>query len=500
MSAAKITLFADMNGTSIKKLAKLTATKLDANKVTFTIKDKATNAVIALPTGTPIFTMTCTEAQYNEADSTSKIFFTNKTATDQTLNAYYYTREIRAEYAGALTLSINGGAGVNYPNFEKAFGACQSDKDNQIKLNENINTDKFVLPTNLGTNGSLTITGGDAQKTITLTGITSLSPKYTFKFDNINIVSVDKSGNAVKSFSITGAKDRCVTLTDYTSTPLTNVTVSGDANLFLNGDGTYGTLTGSSSSRLDNNGGETIADTVTGFGFVGGVANAILTINKNINCGKTEGAFTIKLANANTNATMKNVEVGKYGVETVTTLILTEENRKISKATINSISGETKLNVKVVDEDGIEIPFDAGSTILYVGGNEDISGMVNIVNKTNDLKELEAVKYGKEIRGEVPGAVKLYVNDTFKNTFTSFEKLFEEITALAKTDTKNQNNYRVEIFTDISTKTFNLPNNGASFTVKSAEGNIYGLELRGVTIAPKSYPVSFDHVDVTVVK
>ena len=51
-----------------------------------------------------------------------------------------------------------------------------------------------------------------------------------------------------------------------------------------------------------------------------------------------------------------------------------------------------------------------------------------------------------------------------------------------------------------ASKVFTLPTYGASFTVKSEDGEKNSLTLIDATISYKNYPVHFDNVDLSVVK
>ena len=96
--------------------------------------------------------------------------------------------------------------------------------------------------------------------------------------------------------------------------------------------------------------------------------------------------------------------------------------------------------------------------------------------------------------------IELYVEGEMVSTFTSFEKLFQHITTLANSDRTNQNDYVVVLCDSVTSKVFTLPTYGASFTVKSEDGEQNSLTLIGATISYKNYPVHFDNVDLSVVK
>ncbi|MCR4780262.1 MAG: bacterial Ig-like domain-containing protein [Ruminiclostridium sp.] len=120
-------------------------------------------------------------------DLETKITITN-TANGKPLSAVQYKKDVRAEYLDALTL-----VGVkNFSSFDKAFEAMTDPAGSYtLRLNEDIALSKVTFPKAVD---SLTIDGNG--KTLTLNGVTTLSPKFGFSLKNINIKSFTRTGAA----------------------------------------------------------------------------------------------------------------------------------------------------------------------------------------------------------------------------------------------------------------------------------------------------------------
>ncbi len=128
----------------------------------------------ALPGGTTIL--------YAPKDITENITITNVTEDGKKLDPFYYkkTKEIKAEYAGAITVD-NGTEEKNFPNIDLALEwVTDSSKDYTITFNEeNVTIDNLVLPK---TAKSCTIKGDN----ITLGNKTLNIPVYTTIIADLN--------------------------------------------------------------------------------------------------------------------------------------------------------------------------------------------------------------------------------------------------------------------------------------------------------------------------
>ena len=173
----------------------------------------------------------------------NKITITN-TANGNTLSAVQYSKDVRAEYLDALTV-----VGLkNFSSFEKAFEAMTDTTANYtVRLNEDTSLAKLTLPKQIG---SLTIDGNN--KTLTLTGVTSIAPKYGLTLKDINITAVNAKGAAAalainvttgnaaidglnfngKTLTIKGGKDNVLTLGEcseiYSMTGFAKVNITDD--------------------------------------------------------------------------------------------------------------------------------------------------------------------------------------------------------------------------------------------------------------------------------
>ncbi len=498
-AATITTLGKDSSGSAVTLLAdgakfpNLTVTNIvNHAAITVKAKDAPDGEAIALASGTKIFTMNCTQAAFDEKNyggKTGLISISNKTAANSTgnaLSAFYYNKEIRAEYADALTLKVGSAEPQSWPSFEQAFARTEKDKTNIITVKADIDATKFILPSNLGS-GSLVIRGASGQKKITIHNIISIAPAYEFEMKNIALSSIDNNGSPVKSLTINSGKN--ILLSDVFTSPAASVNMSGNAVLTITGstDMVFNTLKGATKSGLiaADGSGNITADVINGFGTVT-TGLPIYVVNRLDKISSVEGSGTIILTKPSTIAAITNINDSL-------SICLAQENGIVSKLTVTNISEGSLLEIYT---DGT---FISGTKVMYMGSNTDISGRVSIRTKDPNGRNLIPVAYKKEIRAEIPDVIGITVNGETAGSFTSFEKLFDYIATVSKNDRTNQNIYTVTIDADIETNVFTLPKYGAGFTVKSTAGNKYKLTLRGVTISPKAYRVGFENVDISFV-
>ncbi|MBO6231438.1 MAG: bacterial Ig-like domain-containing protein [Ruminiclostridium sp.] len=492
-NGAKIVLIDD--AAAGMKLPTLNVTNIaDSAVAEITVKSTPDGGAIALPSGTQLFTLRCGEAKFNS----SQITIVNETSlTDgKPLTAYLYGTTLKAEYSDALTLSYDNFTD-NFPNFELAFKAAKQGASNMITMNEDIDAQTFVLPTNLGNNAILNIVGGG--HTLTLHNLTALAPRYEFTLTNVVLVPLDRNGTAqVTAFAFNGTKTLMLNNVKVSESVTVNASINAGGKLVLwNNDMKIGSLTGTATSTLETADGTVTADRVTTFGKVS--LKAPLEVNvtmTGVNVLETSGEDAQLILPEKSAATVTTLGSEANGANIV--LIDDEaDGIKLPTFTVTNAANTAKITVK--DAGGNEIPLPSGTKILNTGSAADISAKISILNKDSNNGDLTAVTYGREIRAEVPDAVWLVLGgETTK--YTSFEKLFEYINTVSRTDRTNQNEYVVTIYSNLETKTFTLPTYGAKFTVKSADGKNYDLVLKGVTISPKNYPVNFENVNVSVVR
>ncbi|MGN0608594.1 MAG: hypothetical protein ACI4J6_05275, partial [Oscillospiraceae bacterium] len=170
--------------------------KVTVNDVTESLTVNVVNAngeTVTLASGTTILYTA------GKTDYTGKVTIANKTSTGLDLTAFLYTKEIKAEYAGAVTL-YDGTEYKAYPNVTLPLAAMKDvTKDYVLILNEDISAAKITLPTKAN---SLTIKSANAYdvKTLSLTGVTSLSARIPLTLENVRIEST-------RSFSLSASKD-----------------------------------------------------------------------------------------------------------------------------------------------------------------------------------------------------------------------------------------------------------------------------------------------------
>ena len=150
---------------------------------------------------------------------TDKITITNKTANGLDLDPFIYGKEIRAEYADAITLS--GGGNGNYPNLEKTFEAItDATKDYVITLNSDISAAKLAVPK---TANSVTIRSNGECRTINLLNVSSVTSATELILENVRIEST-------KPYALTASKS--LTLENFVSESVKSV--KGGAKFSLN--------------------------------------------------------------------------------------------------------------------------------------------------------------------------------------------------------------------------------------------------------------------------
>ncbi len=312
-------MFADTNGTIAKATVKDINTALE-----IAVVDEE-GAVLTLDSGRTVLWAS------GSINYTEKITIENTTAASKTLNAFLYAKDIRAEYAGTLTLS-DGTTPTNYPNFELALKEMtDKTKDYVVTVNENTSTAKFVLPA-LAKAQSVTIKSENEAKTITLTNITSVSAKTPLKLENIKLEST-------KPYTISTTSD--LTLDRFASDSITAVRGGAKATLTL--------------------GETTPIDKVSGFGTT--KVTSEFRTGTMFTTTDLELAETANLVVSNTKApaTAKTLN-GAEG--SVITLDAGFTPIKVTGTTADSISGTIKLKAtEAIDENTVLF------TTKYAGNN-----------------------------------------------------------------------------------------------------------------------------------
>ena len=337
---------------------------------------------------------------------TDKVTVSNKTSSNQTLNAYLYGKEIKAEYGEAVTVVVDERS-KGYPNLELALKAItDKDKDYEIILNDDITVSKLTLPK---TANSIVFSGSGSLKL----NMTALAIPVNTSF------STDIIGTNSKPLAITVAAGKTLEIS------------CGTENI--------GAVRGANTSALHVNKSNTF-DSVASFGEVTVANKAVLTVKENVTAVKLLRG-TIAFPNAKSTAAITTAEDSA--------VILTDNNGTAAKVTVSGVIGT--LTVKFVDSDNKVISLQSGRSILIAGGKTDFTDKITVENASTSGKTLNAFLYGKDIRAEYAGAITLSdgtdtknypnldlavkaVNDVSKDyTFTLNENIFTSKLTLPKT-------------------------------------------------------------------
>ncbi len=312
-------MFADTNGTIAKATVKDINTALE-----IAVVDEE-GAVLTLDSGRTVLWAG------GNINFTEKITIENTTAASKTLNAFLYAKDIRAEYAGTLTLS-DGTTSTNYPNFELALKEMtDKTKDYVVTVNENTSTAKFVLPA-LAKAQSVTIKSENEAKTITLTNITAVSAKTPLTLENIKLEST-------KPYTISTTYD--LTLDRFKSDTITAVKGGAKATLTLGETTPIDKVSGFGTTKVTS-------EFRTGTTFT--TTDLELTETANLVVSNTKAPATVKTLN------------GAEG--SVITLDAGFTPIKVTGTTADSISGTIKLKAtEAIDENTVLF------TTKYAGNN-----------------------------------------------------------------------------------------------------------------------------------
>ncbi len=441
--------------------------KLYVTDVTDSLTVSVTDAngnIIALDAGTSILT-----AGSANTDFTGKIVIPNKTPDNFPLSAFVYTRDIRAEYPGAMTVN-----GTDYPNFEQAFAHLNATGDNTIVLHLDIAPPRFILPTKIE---KLRITSDGSAKTIKLSKIASLSPLFSLTLDNVNIVS-----DGVKVLTITGRKD--ISLNNCSITPIPSLRAGTGYSLTLSGNvSELGALTGTNTTDLivDT---DVTAASLTSFGNVRVADGRTLTV---------PGRVT---SVAQLNGTLKVTEPAKTNLVTITNvgsgkLILTSDNGTFSRVTITNVL--TSLTFELVDTSGNVITVPSGTPILTAGGTADFTGSIAITNTDSASHKLDAFLYRREVRAEYADILTLNGNGISRN-YPNFETAINAINDKEKS-TKANAAYTISINGDTSAARLILPTTAGSLTIQGA-GGIKTLTLTTTSALSAKYDLTIKDVKI----
>ena len=394
-----------------------TAAKVTVSDVIGTLTVKfvdSDNKVISLQSGRSIL------IAGGKTDFTDKITVENASTSGKTLNAFLYGKDIRAEYAGAITLS-DGTDTKNYPNLDLAVKAVNDvSKDYTFTLNENITVSKLTLP--------------KTAKSITFDGSSVL---------NLNMTALSIPTNTVFSVPVNGTNAK----------PLA-ITVAAGKTLDLSTALNIGAIKGSKTSVLNINNYATIGGIST-FGEVNVADKVAVSVEGNVTA-VTHFNGALWLKNPKYTANITNFGTGE--------VVLYDIGGKIAKVTVGNVDANGKLKVKITDNLFNTLDLAGGRTLLYAGGKTDFTDRITIENTSTTGKQLTAFLYGKEIRAEYAEAITLYNDEIEIGNYPNLDLAFKEIG-------NSKGDYTVTLNDGIAVSKLTLPKNADSITF-DGEGSL----------------------------
>ena len=385
-----------------------TAAKVTVSDVIGTLTVKfvdSDNKVISLQSGRSIL------IAGGKTDFTDKITVENASTSSKTLNAFLYGKDIRDEYAGAITLS-DGTDTKNYPNLDLAVKAVNDvSKDYTFTLNENITVSKLTLP--------------KTAKSITFDGSGVL---------NLNMTALTLPVNT---------KFRTV-LVGKNAKPLA-ITVAAGKTLDLSSALNIGAVKGSKTSVLNINNNATIGGIST-FGEVNVADKVAVSVEGNVTA-VTHFNGALWLKNPKYTANITNFGTGE--------VVLYDIGGKIAKVTVGNVDANGELKVKITDNLFNTLDLAGGRTLLYAGGKADFTDRITIENTSTTAKKLTAYLYGKEIRAEYAEAITLYNDEIEIGNYPNLDLAFKEIG-------NSKGEYTVTLNDGIAVSKLTLPKNADS--------------------------------------
>ena len=385
-----------------------TAAKVTVSGVIGTLTVKfvdSDNKVISLQSGRSIL------IAGGKTDFTDKITVENASTSGENLNAFLYGKDIRAEYAGAITLS-DGTDTKNYPNLDLAVKAVNDvSKDYTFTLNENIFASKLTLPK---TANSITF-DGTGSLNLNMTALT-LPVDTTFRTELV--------GKNAKPLAITVAAGKTLDLSDV-----------------LN----IGAVKGSKTSVLNINNYATIGGIST-FGEVNVADKAAVSVEGNVTA-VTHYNGALWLKNPKYTANITNFGTGE--------VVLYDIGGKIAKVTVSNVDANGELKVKITDDLFNTLDLAGGRTLLYAGGKDDFTDRITIENTSTTAKKLTAYLYGREIRAEYAEAVTVYNDEIEIGNYPNLDLAFKEIG-------NSKGKYTVMLNDGIAVSKLTLPKNADS--------------------------------------
>lgn len=392
------------------KIAKLTVSDVvDSLKVTV-LTEKADNETgknemipAVLTSGTTLLWAGSTK------DFTDNIIITNQTASGQSLEAYLYGKEIKAEYGAAVTVN-DGTKEKGYPNLDLALKSItDAGKSYTVTLNDYLTVTKLTLP--------------KTAAKITFDGAGGLNL-------NMTTLSIPTNVSFLTAVYGTNAKPLALSVAAGKILEIGGKTVN------------IGAVKGTKTSELDVNRSSTFASVAT-FGKVVIADEKTLTVKDKVTAVTTLSG-ELALPNAKSTAAITAADTAA--------LKLTDTNGAAPKVTIGEV--KTKLVLNIVDENGDTIGLINSRPVLYANGKNLALNKIEIANTSAVFDNaLKPFLYGKEIRAENENAIKLDDGTT--------EKYYPNLDLAFGAITDPQKGYAIYLNENIAVSKLTLPKKAA---------------------------------------
>lgn len=369
---------------------------------------------------------------------TDKVTVVNTNTAGQTLNAYLYGKEIRAEYGGAVSLSSNGGKEKLYPNLDLAIADMKEAASYTITLYDNITVSKLVLPKN----ASKIIFNGADNNTVFSLNLTALNIPVNTTF-NVNVAGVNAKPLAIS--------------------------VAAKAALEINGSfDNLGAVRGTATSTL------TVGEDITAASLATfkevKTNRAVITVTGNVS-GVAAFNGELKLPNVKSTAAITTADVMYLD-------LVEDGNGAVAKVTVTNVSDSNAATdnpgilIRIIDsESGSLSKLTCGKTVLWTAGKNSFTENIRIENISASNHELSPFLYGREIKAEYAKAIR--VDDGNANTY------YPNIDSAFKAINDKSVNYIVYLNEDVSASKLVFPKN-AGFIGFTGSGS---FELNMTTLA-----------------
>ena len=403
---------------------------------------------------------------YAPSDITDRIFISNTTETEKPLTAFYYkkTKEIKAEFAGAVTL-IDDVTSKDYPNLDLAMENMTRSADYTVLINEPVTVQNLVIPKT----ANLVAFIGDeltiGNKAITIPVDTVFNCKLNFTAAGGPTVKVAADAYLEidsRIYATIPDEEEEVeeVIVDFTATEIKSISGTKTSSLYIMnitvGDiKTFKDVTMAWNSKVNGN--------------MSGIANFSGTLTTQL----AKSVITIDNIDDDTTITY---QVGLY------------DGSGIPKVTVNAVSDGKTLRVVKDSIHGGQTAMTPGTVVLYAK-TADVADAVVILNKTSNGKELTAFydSKTKKVTAEYEMAVTLY--EEAGSSYYEIGNYKNVETALAEV---TNGSYLVQLNASANVANLVIPKNADCITFT---GQPITIGNKTLTI-PADVDVVFEDIDV----